>query len=248
MRGEIFKNYKAADKRLIFLDYDGTLTGFKGNPQMAKPDKELYDILQGLIDQPQNRIVVVSGRDKSTLEEWLGHLPIEFIAEHGVWKKELEGKWKTITKLTGQWKDEIRKVLEGYVNRTPGSFIEEKDYSIVWHYRKVETGLGEIRTRELTSHLNYLAGNKNLQVLEGHMVVEIKNSEINKGRAATQWVDKYKSAFVMAIGDDWTDEDTFEAMPDHAVTIKVGSSASAAKYSLTSPTEVRKLLADLGKV
>lgn len=248
MRGEIFKNYKAADKRLIFLDYDGTLTGFKGNPQMAKPDKELYDIVQGLIDQPQNRIVVVSGRDKSTLEEWLGHLPIEFIAEHGVWKKELEGKWKTITKLTGQWKDEIRKVLEGYVNRTPGSFIEEKDYSIVWHYRKVETGLGEIRTRELTSHLNYLAGNKNLQVLEGHMVVEIKNSEINKGRAATQWVDKYKSAFVMAIGDDWTDEDTFEAMPDHAVTIKVGSSASAAKYSLTSPTEVRKLLADLGKV
>ncbi len=118
----------------------------------------------------------------------------------------------------------------------------------MWHYRKVETGLGEIRTRELTSHLNYLAGNKNLQVLEGHMVVEIKNSEINKGRAATQWVDKYKSAFVMAIGDDWTDEDTFEAMPDHAVTIKVGSSASAAKYSLTSPTEVRKLLADLGKV
>lgn len=247
-QSDILKSYKKADKRLIFLDYDGTLTGFKANPLMAKPDKELYEILQKLIDQPQNRIVVVSGRDKTTLEEWLGHLPIEFIAEHGVWKKETGGKWKTITRLTGQWKDEIRKVLEGYVNRTPGSFIEEKDYSIVWHYRKVETGLGEIRTRELTSHLNYLAGNKNLQVLEGHMVVEIKNSEINKGRAATQWVDKYKSPFVMAIGDDWTDEDTFIAMPEHAVTIKVGSSASAAKYSLPSPLEVRKLLTELGKV
>lgn len=244
---DIINKYKKADKRMIFLDYDGTLTGFKTNPLMAKPDKELLQILQKLIDNPKNRIVVVSGRDKTTLEEWLGHLPIEFIAEHGVWKKEMGGKWKTITRLTGQWKDEIRKVLEGYVNRTPGSFIEEKDYSIVWHYRKVETGLGEIRTRELTSHLNYLAGNKNLQVLEGHMVVEIKNSEINKGRAATQWIDKYKTPFIMAIGDDWTDEDTFLAMPEHAVTIKVGSSASAAKYSLSSPTDVRKLLTELGK-
>ncbi len=246
-RTDIIEKYSSAEKRLIFLDYDGTLTGFKGNPQMAKPDKELYEILQKLIDQPQNRVVVVSGRDKTTLEEWLGHLSLEFIAEHGVWKKELDGKWKTITKITGQWKDEIRTVLEGYVNRTPGSFIEEKDYSIVWHYRKVETGLGEIRTRELTSHLNYLAGNKNLQVLEGHMVVEIKNSEINKGRAAALWVDKQKSPFIMAIGDDWTDEDTFVAMPEHAFTIKVGSSASAAKYSLPSPSEVRGLLTQLGQ-
>ncbi len=243
----IIKSYKEAKSRLIFLDYDGTLAPFKNDPKQAKPDNELLKIMKGLSADAKNRIVVVSGRDKDTLEEWLGQFNIEFIAEHGVWKREKGDSWKTITKLTNQWKIELKKVLEGYVNRTPGSFIEEKDYSLVWHYRKVETGLGEIRTRELTSHLKYLAGNKNLQVLEGHKVVEIKNSEINKGRAAMHWLDKYKTDFVMAMGDDWTDEDTFLVMPEKAVSVKVGSAASAAKYSVHSPQDVRNLLSDLIK-
>ena len=51
----------------------------------------------------------------------------------------------------------------------------------------------------------------------------------------------------MAIGDDWTDEDTFDAMPDGAYTIKVRESTSVAKYHLKSYEEVRKLLKKLVK-
>jgi trehalose 6-phosphate synthase/phosphatase len=244
----IKKDFKKAKKRLLFLDYDGTLSGFKNDPQQAKPDAELHKILDALCADERNQVVVISGRDKDTLEAWLGKKKIEFIAEHGVWMRELNGNWQTISYLTNTWKVELKKVLEGYVDRTPGSFIEEKDYSLVWHYRKVETGLGEIRTRELTSHLKYLAGNKNLQVLEGNMVVEIKNSEVNKGRAAELWIKKNPADFVLAIGDDWTDEDTFIAMPESAYSIKVGSTASAAKFSIDSPTEVRSLLTALSQV
>jgi trehalose 6-phosphate synthase/phosphatase len=136
-------------------------------------------------------------------------------------------------------------VLELYVDRTPGSFIEEKDYSLVWHYRKVETGLGELRTRELSSHLKYLSSNMNLQVMEGDMVVEIKSAQVNKGRAAQQWIVDFPSDFIVAIGDDWTDEDTFSAMPEDALTIKVGSTSSIAKYNLNSSKEVRSFLNQL---
>ncbi len=239
------KKLKKAKKRLFFLDYDGTLMPFSDTPEKAVPDKELLQLLEALAADKKNQIVIISGRDRKSLEGWLGHLNLDFIGEHGVWLKERGSNWRTLTKLSGKWKNEIRSVLELYVNRTPGSFIEEKDYSLVWHHRKVETGLGELRTRELSSHLKYLSSNMNLQVLEGDMVVEIKSARVNKGRAAHQWIEDFPSDFIMAIGDDWTDEDTFKAMPEDSWTIKVGSSSSAAKYNLNSPAEVKDFLSKL---
>lgn len=245
IRLEISQSYKASKRRLIFLDYDGTLVGFHSDPNDSKPDRELKNILAKLCADKNNRVVVISGRGRETLAEWLKEYDLEIIAEHGVWIKEKGKDFKTLTSLSDNWKDAIQKVLDGYVDRTPGSFIEKKDYSLVWHYRKVETGLGEARTRELTSHLKYITVDRNLKVLEGNKVVEIKNSEIDKGRAATVWLNKYPSDFVMACGDDWTDEDTFKAMPSSAWSIKVGSTSSAAKYRVTDHLEIRDILKNL---
>ena len=234
-----------AKKRLFFLDYDGTLTEFSDSPEKAVPNGKLLGVLEALAADERNQVVIISGRDRKSLSDWLGHLDLDFIGEHGVWIKERGSDWRTITKLSGVWKNEIRSVLELYVDRTPGSFIEEKDYSLVWHHRKVETGLGELRSRELSSHLKYLSSNMNLQVLEGDHVVEIKSAAVNKGRAAQQWITDFPADYIIAIGDDWTDEDTFRAMPENALTIKVGSTSSAAKYNLNSPEEVRSFLKQL---
>ena len=241
----IIENYQKAKKRLIFLDYDGTLVGFNSNPADSKPDKDLKSILAALTADKKNQIVVISGRDRHTLNDWLEGYDLDIIAEHGVWNKRSGGDWNMFVKMNGTWKGDIQKVLNGYVNRTPGSFVEEKDYSLVWHYRKVETGLGEIRTRELASHLKYISSDQDLQVLEGDMVVEIKNSQVNKGKAASKWLEKHKSDFYMACGDDWTDEDTFKVMPDLAHTVKVGGLSSAAKYRVESFRTIRALLSRL---
>lgn len=237
--------YNKSKNRMIFLDYDGTLSPFKTDPMLAKPDVKLKKIIKNLGDDPKNRLVIISGRDKNSLEKWLGDYNVDIISEHGVWLKEQGKKWATIGKLSNEWKNDMRHVMELYVDRTPGSFIEEKDFSLVWHFRKVETGLGDLRSRELTSHLKYLSANISLQVLEGDMVVEVKNIEVNKGKAASIWLEKYQSEFIMAIGDDWTDEDMFMAMPEDAVTIKVGLGNSAAKYSIQSSVEVLDLLQNL---
>lgn len=239
---QLHEAYLQAKRRLIFLDYDGTLVGFHTDPNEAKPTREVNELLARLVEDKRNRVVIISGRGRDTLEAWLGHFDLDIIAEHGVWLREKDREWKTLTRIDGSWKAPIQKLLDGYVDRTPGSFVEQKDYSLVWHYRKVETGLGEARTRELTSHLKYITVDKNLKVLEGNKVVEIKNSEIDKGRAATVWLNKYKANFVMSIGDDWTDEDTFKAMPDSAFTVKVGSTSSAAKYRVADYKEVLALL------
>ncbi|WP_425392874.1 bifunctional alpha,alpha-trehalose-phosphate synthase (UDP-forming)/trehalose-phosphatase [Ekhidna sp.] len=239
---QIESSYRKSKDRIIFLDYDGTLVGFHANPNDSKPDKELKDLLAKISKDASNKVVIISGRDRHTLNEWVSSFNVDIIAEHGVWHKRKGEEWTQFMDLDNSWKDEFRNVLEMYVDRTPGSFIEEKDYSLVWHYRKVETGLGEMRTRELTSHLKYISSEKDIQILEGHKVIEVKNFQVNKGFAVTQWLKEHTYDFYMACGDDWTDEDTFKALPDEAVTIKVGSSSSSAKYRVQNQKDIRSVL------
>ena len=244
---EISKDYTAAKQRYIFLDYDGTLVGFHGDIDKAMPDQELYDILESLTNDPANRVVLISGRQHQTLQKWFGHTKLDMIAEHGAWQKHQGKEWRSMPLLTDKWKQEVKTVLGTYTDRTPGSFTEEKSYSLVWHYRKVEKGLGELRANEITNHLRMFIADKGLQMLEGNKVIEFKNIEVNKGKAAINWLYNEQPDVIIALGDDHTDEDIFKALPKEAYTIKVGSNISAARYYLRDYREVRSLLTSLLK-
>lgn len=238
--------YDKAQQRIIFLDYDGTLVNFSTDINSVSPDADLYDLLIELSSEPTNFVVLISGRSHQNLQEWFGHMDINLIAEHGAWHRR-EGIWENHPGLDDQWKKDICPLLERFVDRTPGAFIEEKDYSLVWHYRKVEKGLGELRTSELVNNIKYLINDRGLQVLSGNKVVEIKNIEINKGKASLGHIHNKHYDFILAIGDDHTDEDIFKSLPDEAVTIKVGSHISSAKYYLPDPGSVRRLLRSLAR-
>ena len=239
--------YANAAKRMIFLDYDGTLMGFNVDPLKVWPDTELLALLKALADDPRNRIAIISGRKHETLEGWLGYLPVDLIAEHGAWTKRKAGSWQKHPGLSDAWKSELLPVLESFADRTPGALIEEKSYSLSWHFRKVEHGLGEQRSIELQNNLRTMAFGWGLQILQGHKVIELKSNMVSKGYAARLWLEDGAYDFVLAAGDDHTDEDTFKAMPDDAVTIKVGGDVSAARYSIDSVSDVRALLKELAK-
>jgi trehalose 6-phosphate synthase/phosphatase len=147
--------------------------------------------------------------------------------------------------MNKEWKRFIRPVIEFYVDRTPGSFIEEKNYSLVWHFRKCDPDLGNIRAIELKDELTSLIANNNLEILEGNKVIEVKNSGINKGRAASQKIAGDDYGFILGIGDDWTDEYLFEELPRSAYTVKVGFVNTKARYSVDTFNDVRKLLVKL---
>lgn len=244
---EIVEAYKAASNRLLMLDYDGTLMGFKTDPQAVAPDDELLTLLGDLANAERNFLIVNSGRDHQTLERWVGGLGIDMAAEHGV-RRRRGGKWEVAPGMTDEWKEKVREVLEDMVERTPGSFIEEKEFSLAWHYRKADKDLGAKRVREFREVLSYLTSNIDLQVLEGHKVVEIKNAGVNKGKAAATWIEGGDYDFALTIGDDHTDEDTFRAMPEGAYTIKVGKGDTSARYQVADVAAVRRLLARLAEV
>jgi len=247
IRSEIRSAYRQAKKRILFLDYDGTLVGFRSKPEMAVPDEELFILLDGLASDPDTELVLISGRDSNTFGKWFGNCNYSLIVEHGVWSRVPGKEWQLVEEMNVDWKNFVRPAIEFFVDRTPGSFIEEKSYSLVWHFRKTDPELGNLRANEMKDELRSLIANHNLEILEGHKVIEVKNSGINKGRAARQWLTGRDPDFILAIGDDWTDEYLFSALPDTAYTIKVGVTSTQARYNVESQKEVRELLASLGQ-
>ena len=242
----IISKYKNSESRIIFLDYDGTLTGFHKDPQMAMPDDELYSIIKKLTSDKKNTVVIISGRDKETLSKWFDRFSkLSFIAEHGVWNKNPDTEWKMSGQIEKEWMEIIDPVLQNFVDRTPRSFIEYKNYSLVWHYRDSDPDMGQQRSWELKDDLKNYIANLNLEIMDGDKVIEIKNAGINKGKAAIDKIGDTEFDFILALGDDWTDEYTFNSLPETAFTVKVGTKTTAAKYYLKDVSGVRGLLKQL---
>ncbi|NHF59428.1 bifunctional alpha,alpha-trehalose-phosphate synthase (UDP-forming)/trehalose-phosphatase [Flavobacteriaceae bacterium TP-CH-4] len=238
----IMDAYGNAKKRVLFLDYDGTLTGFHNDPQKASPDDELYQLLDAIHQQEGTDMFLISGRDKDTFAKWFLSKKYNMIVEHGVWISKDGEDFKLLENVKNDWMENIRPVLESFVDRTPGSFIEEKNYSLAWHYRKTDPDFGNLRASELTTVLTSLIGTDDLSVLNGNKVMEVKSSNVNKGRASVRMLGENEYDFVFAIGDDWTDEFMFQELPDSAITVKVGRQKTQAAYFVENTLKVRELL------
>lgn len=244
-REQLLKDFQKAGRRLLFLDYDGTLVPFAPTPQMARPDEGVLAILKYLSDEPKNEVVLASGRERHNLEEWFGMLALGLVAEHGVWIKEKGKDWGLLKPLTDTWKPQILPLLKTYVDRLPGSFIEEKEYSLVWHYRRADPELSAIRAKELMDDLVNFTANIDVQVLQGSKVIEVRSAGVNKGSAGMYFILKDSFDFILAIGDDWTDEDLFRVLPETTYSIRVGMTSSYAKFNLRNYIEVQKLLKEI---
>ncbi|MFT4224743.1 bifunctional alpha,alpha-trehalose-phosphate synthase (UDP-forming)/trehalose-phosphatase [Dysgonomonas sp.] len=240
---KIKQAYDRAEKRLIILDYDGTLVKFHSDPQKAYPTPEIIKLLEKLCNDSQNRVIISSGRDKQTLENWLGHLPIGLAAEHGIFYKE-HGKWHSKVRKT-KWNSDITDIMKHTVKRTPNSKLEIKETALVFHYREVDIWLAELRVSQLINALVNLCSRQNLQILKGNKIVEVKSGEFNKGSEALRLMNQNNYDFVMAVGDDTTDEEMFIALPDDAITIKIGKASNVAQYNIPKQSQTIEFLNNL---
>ncbi|MGB8192248.1 MAG: bifunctional alpha,alpha-trehalose-phosphate synthase (UDP-forming)/trehalose-phosphatase [Chitinophagaceae bacterium] len=238
----ILKDYAHASKRVILLDYDGTLAAFTRIPAEAVPSLQLLQLLANLSSDKSNELVIISGRDRKTLEEWLGHLPLNLVAEHGAALRLRDTEWEMQTPPNPAWKEQIRPIMQLFVTRCAGSFVEEKENTLAWHYRNTHPDLGFTRSRELMNTLLQLITNTSLQVIDGNKVLEVRLAGIDKGATAIKLVERFHPDFILSMGDDVTDEDMFRAMNSKGVTIKIGSGATAAQYNILSQQEVLPFL------
>ncbi|WP_010521986.1 bifunctional alpha,alpha-trehalose-phosphate synthase (UDP-forming)/trehalose-phosphatase [Aquimarina agarivorans] len=243
---QLLEKYKNAEKRLLFFDYDGTLAAFQKIPENAKPTEAIFDLLDKVHNDPKTDLILITGRDKYTFNKWFAHKNYTLITEHGAWLKDGEKDWEMLEALNNDWFGVILPILERFMDRTPGSLIEEKAFSLAWHYRNTDPDLGQRRANELQSTIQDLIANHNLEILEGDKVLEIKISGVNKGRSANKMLLNKTYDFIFAIGDDWTDEFMFKELPEQTHTVKVGLKKTIANYYVENTTQVHKLLDEFG--
>lgn len=241
-RRQMAEAFFQANKRCILLDYDGTLAPYHKNPALAMPSGELMELLEELTADAQNEVVIVSGRDAETLDNWLGSLPLNMIAEHGAAVRYRGQQWEETANMSTEWKARIRPVMQMFVDRCAGSFIEEKKSTLAWHYRNCHPDLGFSRSRELQNNLLQLATNTPLQVVDGNKVMEVRLIGVDKGNSSVSMLQHLQPDFIICIGDDTTDEDMFRMLRDRAFTIKVGYGNTAAEFTLPKQTDVFPLL------
>jgi trehalose 6-phosphate synthase/phosphatase len=235
--------YQKANRRIIFLDYDGTLVPFTRNPDAAVPDERVMARLNRLAADPKNSCVIVSGRGRDFLEKWFGEMPISLISEHGAFIRKPGQAWAPEVDIEPSWKKVFLPVMQRYADRCSGAFIENKAMSLVWHYRSAEPDAAKLRSQELKDELRDLVSHDNrLQVMEGHKIVEIKPSGYDKGSTALKLIGQDDYDFILAIGDDKTDEDLFRVLPQGALTFRIGITASLAKYNLRDQQQVAHLM------
>lgn len=243
----MLEDFMSAKNPTILLDYDGVMAPFKDKPSAAKPSPATLKLLKQLADQVGGGVLVISGRHRNDLEEWLGKLPLTLAAEHGALiRPRGETKWRTVIHVRSNWKKLILPVLQKYADKTPGAFVEEKECSLVWHYRQASPFYTQKYGTILRRALKPLLKPMGLNIYRGNMILEVKSPEANKGVAARHWLKK-KHDFVLAIGDDYTDEDMFAVMPSNAYTVKVGRGSTLARFRLKSVDEVTQLLESLAK-
>lgn len=240
---EINKKFENALNKLVLLDYDGTLVNYTATPEKAKLTLEITDIIRRLISLPGMEIFIITGRRHEDIDRFLDHIPINIIAEHGAIIKE-NGKWKNQERIGDSWKKPVISVMNQITDTCPGSFIEEKIYSLAWHYRNAEPDSGYTSSRELIRLMNNVVGTYGLKILDGNKVVEILSDSIGKGKAVKKLNEQNIYDFILSIGDDATDEEMFEYFQNHsnAYTIKVGEGDTFAKYKLNDISEVVSLL------
>jgi trehalose 6-phosphate synthase/phosphatase len=235
-----------AERRLILLDYDGTLVPIAQRPQDASPSPELMNLLRDLVSSPRTTTTIVSGRGRVDIERWFGDIHgLGLAVEHGALLREPgSAKWQVLRGgMDLSWKDRVRPLLEQFAASAPGSLVENKEYALAWHYRLVDAEFGAWLANELVTTLENLLSGTELAVIHGNKVVEVRYAWANKGEVATRLAEGFRrKSFVLAMGDDRTDEDMFARLPRSAWTVRVGNGSTSARFRIASSEEANGLL------
>ncbi|CAO3622707.1 unnamed protein product [Cunninghamella blakesleeana] len=273
---QVIQKYKDSKMgKLILLDYDGTLTTTHKLPEFAKPSPKILEQLKALSAQPDTYVYILSGRGRQHLDSWFENTGIGLSSEHGCFYKHPEkirdkinpvasssdgklvkaedGNWYCLVEqIDPSWKETILPLFEHYTERTPGSFIEEKEINLTWHYRNADPEFGSWQATELQVNLEKLLSHMALSIVLGNKTLELRPSSVDKSTAVRAIIKDLGLAsidFVLCIGDGKTDEVVFSYLNEipSSITSTVGKKQTEAQYYIPTVDLVNSLVDELGQ-
>jgi trehalose 6-phosphate phosphatase len=225
---------------LVGLDIDGTLASIVEHPSQARLVAGALAALGDLAGRADTTVAVVSGRAYADIMEHFAFPPrVVIIGSHGL---ETDGEGVHLDRAEARRLAAVRAVLEPVVEATPGSWIEEKPASVVFHHRECDPDLARVAARRVERAVRPRPG---VFVLHGHEVLEAMVRRPSKAAAVVNLQADTGAATVVYAGDDRTDEEVFAALAPDDLTVKVGLGATVARHRLAGPSDVAEFVAQL---
>ncbi len=241
---ELIDKVKKRKKIACFLDYDGTLVEFKDDPKAVGPTKNHHAIYKKLNKHKKIDTYIISGRNMDILKKWFEGYDFTLIAEHG-YRFKLPGSdeiYMLSETADLSWKPKVREILEHFAGSTPGSFVEEKISSLVWHYRRSDPEFGHFKAQQMMSNLYEILSNLPVEVHHGKKIIEVSSMQVNKGAAIETFTREKDYDLIICAGDDQTDESMFAIEKDELLSIKIGDGDTKADYRVKNPHQFRRFL------
>jgi len=292
---DVCKSYRTARRRLILLDWGGTLVAAHeksdklqayamatGHAARDSLPTELRQVLETLAADPKNYIFIVSGKEQPAVAKYFGDIRgLGLGAEHGFYYKwpreddqhlpagkQLRGnRWQTIMEVGDQsWKESAKVVMDIFVQRTYGTYIETKGNALIWQYSEADPEFGYMQSKELVDHLSVILAPYAVEVIRGGGVsdgyIEVRPTGANKGLFLEHCLSTLRNLgqeadFVMAVGDDSSDEPMFQAIAEGmkalheqnttSFAVTVGKKPTAAAAYIDDTNSVLELLVSMSK-
>jgi len=245
----VLNKIKNSNLSFLFLDFDGTLVNFKKDPQKVKITDTVQNIIQYFQDSKKFEIIIITGRTLQDIKNKVNINKINFAAVHGLHVQFQDGTEKIFKKsVRGETQlNEIKKEAKKLFSNINGVFIEDKKFTVAFHYRSVsKQKKSKIKNKFLSLVEKY--NFSNIETIEGDNVIEARPKNWNKGDAVEVYLKQRSntnSVFPIYIGDDSTDEDAFQYLKQKGLTIYVKNDSNLntnASYWLKNPEDVIRFL------
>ncbi|DAZ96531.1 TPA: hypothetical protein N0F65_011208 [Lagenidium giganteum] len=258
---DLINAYSRSRKRLIVLDYEGTLLDEAHQRSTIAPPKPFVKrIIEGLCADKKNTVLLVSGHERGVISSWLNDKRIGVVAESGYfYRLPNDDEWQMITEDDDpSWKKVVRPIMQYFTERTPGSLIEAKESSLTWHYGETDPIFGPMQARDMQINLEDVLCNLPLEVIQGTNRVEVRLQGITKTVIIEEILEKLETPesaiqqgtkngangssqkepqlvdFVFCAGNGMEDEDIFTFFKDIQEAAKKVASSAVADYPALS--------------
>ena len=241
---QVIARIRAADKRLLLLDFDGTLVRLRRHPDDVRFSERGRKILRQLVGHENLTVAVVSGRELEKIQTLVGVGGIRYVGLHGA---ERAGETTVPSIAARQMVEAALKAAQTGLANLRGIEIEDKHLSFAVHYRGARQSATEAASRVVGDIV--ARTNDKLRNLSGKKVWEVLPREFpGKGVAVLELLARLpEKKIAIYFGDDETDEEAFSVLPGQ-ITVNVGSGVNShASFYVQSPAEVLQYLSRLDK-
>jgi len=240
---EMIADYGRSSNRLILLDYDGTLAPFDVYPGRIQVAEKTQTLIRDLTTDYKNTVFVISGRRQEELDMVWKDFPVSLVSEHGGFCKRPGGEWHCVFNKSADWMSLAYPSLKALEFQYNGSFVERKKYSLAWHYRAISDIITRDIKTQILNAVEELPGSEKFLIYDSEYAIELRTPGIDKGSFLLNWIGNRIFDFILAVGDEDTDEDLFKVLQGNYYTIRVGACEhSWANYRLARQEDVLSFL------